>query len=48
MLPPVKTEKEHGAWFRGWRSAKATGSKGVQWLRDIGLSETTINVASNV
>ena len=46
MLPSVKTEKEHGAWFRGWRSAKATGSKGVQWFRDIGLSGVSINVAS--
>ncbi|QVL55809.1 MAG: hypothetical protein KFB95_00980 [Simkaniaceae bacterium] len=45
MLPPVKTEKEHGAWFRGWRSAKATGSKGVQWLRDIGLAGASVDVA---
>ncbi|QVL55048.1 MAG: hypothetical protein KFB95_06950 [Simkaniaceae bacterium] len=46
MLPPVKTEKEHGAWFRGWRTAKATGSKGVQWFRDIGLAEASVNIAS--
>ena len=44
MLPPVKTEKEHGAWFRGWRSAQATGSKGVQWLRDIGLAGASVDV----
>ncbi|QVL55416.1 MAG: hypothetical protein KFB95_08925 [Simkaniaceae bacterium] len=44
MLPSVKTEKEHGLWFRGWRSAKATGSKGVQWFRDIGLSGASIDV----
>ena len=44
MLPPVKTEKEHGAWFRGWRSAKATGSKRVQWLRDIGLAGASVDV----
>ncbi|QVL55882.1 MAG: EndoU domain-containing protein [Simkaniaceae bacterium] len=45
MLPFVKTEKEHGRWFRGWRSAKATGSKGVQWLRDIGLAGVSVDVA---
>jgi len=44
MLPSVKTEKEHGLWFRGWRTVKATGSKGVQWLRDIGLSGASIDV----
>ena len=44
MLPSVKTEKEHGLWFRGWRTVKATGSKGVQWLHDIGLSEASIDV----
>ena len=22
MLPPVKAEQEHGAWFKGWRHAK--------------------------
>jgi hypothetical protein len=46
MLPPVKKEKEHGLWFTGWRSAKATGSKGVQWLRNIGLSGVSIDVAN--
>ncbi|QVL55418.1 MAG: hypothetical protein KFB95_08935 [Simkaniaceae bacterium] len=45
MLPSVKTEKEHGLWFRGWRTAKATGSKGVQWLRDIGLAGASVDVA---
>jgi hypothetical protein len=44
MLPPVKTEKEHGRWFNGWRSAKAAGSKGVQWFRDFGLSGASVNV----
>ena len=28
LLPPVKAEKEHGAWFNGWRDVKRTGSKG--------------------
>jgi hypothetical protein len=47
MLPPVKTEKEHGFWFKGWRSAKMTGSKGVQWLRDIGLAGASIDVVQS-
>ena len=47
MLPPVKTEKEHGFWFKGWRSAKMTGSKGVQWLRDIGLAGASVDVVQS-
>ena len=47
MLPPVKAEKEHGAWFKGWRQAKMTGSKGVQWLRDIGLAGASVDVVQS-
>ena len=47
MIPPVKAEKEHGMWFKGWRSAKMTGSKGVQWLRDIGLAEASVDVVQS-
>ncbi len=44
LLPPVKAEKEHGACFNGWRYAKIAGSKAVQWLRDIGLAEASVEV----
>jgi len=47
MLPSVKAEKEHGAWFNGWRQAKMAGSNGVQWLRDIGLAGASVNVVQS-